>query len=393
MLSKPKKLSFADIEKYRLPIYKKSGKEAYVYFYVLDPDSVMDGTPRLKRIRKKFNSYSSKKERDEAALRFRDEISTKLRQGWNPLISNSSRKGYTLFNDALNAYERYLSKMGKDDVLKSKTLYDYLSRLKQLREYAALRAGTITYIYQFDKSYIESFLEYIYIGRDTSPRTRNNYLRWVSSLCTYLCDKGFLLSNYAEKIQLLREGDKKRKPLNSKDIGKLYEYLEEHDHYFLLACEIHYYTLIRPGEMSFIKIGDISLKEQTIFISKEVSKNRKDGKVTLPSKVIRLMLELKVFDQPSNFFLFGRGFKPNEQHADARIFREEWAKVRKALDFPESYQFYSLKDTGITDTIDKIGLSIAKDQARHASVATTNKYVRKEQLTAHAELKNFEGNL
>ena len=90
--------------------------------------------------------------------------------------------------------------------------------------------------------------------------------------------------------------------------------------------------------------------------------------------------------------MFGRHLTPSPNKTDSRIFREEWAKVRTALHWPDSYQFYSLKDTGITDAIDRVGLTIAKDQARHSSVATTNKYVRKEQLKAHPELKDFEGN-
>ena len=71
MLSTGKRLNLVSFEKYRSPIYVSKGKEKYVYFYVLDPDSVLNGEPRLKRIRKKFNHIKTKKERDEAALRFR----------------------------------------------------------------------------------------------------------------------------------------------------------------------------------------------------------------------------------------------------------------------------------------------------------------------------------
>lgn len=88
-----KRLSFAEIEKYRLPIYTKKGKEKFVYFYVLDPESLLEGTPHLKRIRKKFNHIHNKKDRDEAALRFRDEVAVKLKQGWNPLIQECSKRG------------------------------------------------------------------------------------------------------------------------------------------------------------------------------------------------------------------------------------------------------------------------------------------------------------
>ena len=393
MFSEPKKISFAEIEKYRLPIYNRKGKEKFVYFYVLDPDSVIEGNPKLKRIRKKFNHIHSKKERDEAALRFRDEVSIKLKQGWNPLILESGKKGFTLYTIAFDKYEMYIKKLLKDKSLKEKTCIDYRSRLKQLREYNEKLESKMVYIYQMDHCYIEGFLEYVYVERDTSPKTRNNYLRWISAFCNYLYNNGYIASNSAEKITFLREDDKQRKPLSAADMKRLNDYLTEHNPDFLLACQVHYYTLIRPNELSNIRLEDISLKEQTIFVSKDISKNRKDGKVTLPAKVIRNMIDRRIFNQPGDYYLFGRNFKPSPNKADARIFREEWVKIREALNFPSYYQFYSLKDTGITDTIDRVGLSIAKDQARHSSVATTNKYVRKEQLTAHPELKNFEGNL
>lgn len=76
---------------------------------------------------------------------------------------------------------------------------------------------------------------------------------------------------------------------------RLNEYLSEHDKDFLLACQIHYYTLIRPNELTFVQINDISVRDQTLFISKEVSKNRKDAKVTIPTKVIKMMIDRGIF--------------------------------------------------------------------------------------------------
>jgi integrase len=392
MLSKPR-LSFAEIEKYRLPVYVKGGKEKYVYFYVLDPDSVIEGHPQLCRIRKKFNHIHNKRERDDAALRFRDEISMKLKQGWNPLIQECGKKGFSIYNIVFDKYETYIKKLTKDNALKMKTFVDYTSRLKLLREYNALLSDKMVYIYQFDKAYIEGFLEHIYIDRDTTPRTRNNYLRWIRSFCSYLCNNGYIATNTADKIDFLTEEDKFRKPLSAQAMKKLSNYLSVENKDFLLACMVHYYTLVRPGELSSVKIKDIDINDQTLFISHTISKNRKDAKVTIPARVINMMIERGTFDNPGDFYLFGKGFKPSIEKADSRIFREYWVKIRDILDFPKTYQFYSLKDTGITDTIDRVGLTIAKDQARHASVQTTNKYVRKEQLTAHPELKNYEGNL
>ena len=72
---------------------------------------------------------------------------------------------------------------------------------------------------------------------------------------------------------------------------------------------MQYYTLIRPGELSHLKIGDISLKKQTVFVSHEFSKNHKDAEVGLNKIVIKLMLDLEVFKQPDSYYLFGSDFK------------------------------------------------------------------------------------
>lgn len=388
-----KRLSFAEIEKYRLPIYAKKGKEKFVYFYVLDPESLLEGTPRLKRIRKKFNHIHNKKDRDEAALRFRDEVAVKLKQGWNPLIQECSKRGFTAYTTVLERYTTYMKKMLKDDVIKQSTFNNYICRLNQLKDWNESLPDKIIYIYQFNRAYLENFLEHIYLDRDTTPKTRNNYLNWLSSVCNWMKGTGYIQDNPAENISKLREKDKFRKALDESDMKKLSSYLSTNDKYYLLACLMHYYTLVRPNELTYVRINDINVHDQTLFISHTFSKNRKDAVVTIPARVIHMMIDLDIFTYPGTFYLFGRDFRPNEVQADGRIFRDRWVKVRDTLGFPAYYQFYSLKDTGITDTIDRVGLSVAKDQARHSSVATTNKYVRKEQLTAHPELKNFEGNL
>lgn len=97
----------AEILRYKPAVYCKKAKEKYVYFYVLDPLSVEAGQPKLKRIRTKFNSYASARERDAAALRYRDEVNRKLDEGWNPLIESSSKKSWTPTDEVLTEYTQY----------------------------------------------------------------------------------------------------------------------------------------------------------------------------------------------------------------------------------------------------------------------------------------------
>ena len=75
------------------------------------------------------------------------------------------------------------------------------------------------------------------------------------------------------------------------------------------------------------------------------------------------------------------------------MYRNYFNKVREKLRFPDSYQFYSLKDSGIRDLANAKGIVIARDQARHADISTTNKYLKGSNMTVHEETKHFEGEL
>lgn len=392
-LPKRQRARYDVIEKFRLPVLKKSRKNTYVYFYVLDPDSVLNGEPKLVRIRHRFNHIKQPRERQAAARRFCEDVTQKLLAGWNPLIDQTGNMSFKGFDAVLEEYSKYIEKAHADNAIRKDSLVDYISRINILKAYNSQLPQSILYVYQLDRPFIERFLDYVYIQRNAKPITRNNYLSWLRNLCGYLKGRGYLKTDPTEGIRRLREGQKERKPLAASAMKRLKEYLKGTDPHYLLACMVHYYTLLRPKEMSYVRLKDINLKEQTIFVSGEVSKNHADAKVTLPAVVIRQMLELGTFNHPGEYYLFGSGFLPSAERASEKIYRDRWAKVRKACGFPSSYKFYSLKDTGVTDVIEKVGLVVAKDQARHSDISITSVYTRKEQLRAQPELKNYEGQL
>lgn len=387
------RVNYDGIEQFRLPQFVQTAKSAYVYYYVLDPVSVASGKPKLIRLKKKFGRIKNKRKQRGAALRFCQDIGLKLQRGWNPLVETGGTKGLTLWSDAMAKYLSYILKKQHDGSMRPDSVENYKSRVHRLDEFIKTQAAPLVYCYQFDRVFVEDYLDYCYIERNCSPATRNNYLSWLQALSSWLIGRGYIGKDPTEGVEKLRMTDKERKPLTEDAMTRLRAHLEQSDRHFLLACMVHYYTLVRPKEMSYIRIGDISLKEQTLFIPGSVSKNHRDAKVTLPAIVIMMMIDLGIFNSPSSYYLFGSGFTPSAKRGTAKQYRDRWAKVRKELGFPSSYKFYSLKDTGITDAVERVGLVVAKDQARHSSIATTNRYIRKEQLTAHEELKNYEGNL
>lgn len=56
-------------------------------------------------------------------------------------------------------------------------------------------------------------------------------------------------------------------------------------------------------------------------------------------------------------------------------------------------QVYSLKDSGIRDLANAEGIVVARDQARHSDILTTNRYLKGDAMAVHEATKRFKGGL
>lgn len=357
------------------------GKQCYVDFYAKDP---VTGEMR----RKKYNIDSSlpKRERRKLGAECCARILIRLQTGWTPFAELSTDRGYTKLEIVIDKYLSYIQKSAR-----SKTIFSYTSRVNVLREYIATQPSPITFAGQFDSAFVAGFLDWVYLDREVSARTRNNYLRWLHAFSAFMLQRKYIDSNPCENISKLREDPKSRQDISPKDLQRIVEYTDKNDPYYCLACLMEYFTFIRPTELSYIKIEYLNMKKKTIFIPASVSKNRMDGYVTLNDTLIKYMLKLGIFSAPGSYYLFGRDFKPNENRKGPNHFNQRWFTLRKELDLPDSYQFYSLKDSGIRDLANATGVVNARDQARHSDISTTNKYLSSSIGRAPEAAKGFKG--
>lgn len=355
-------------------------KEWYVDFQAIDPES-----GQLKR--KKYHiTKSSKREMRRAATALIERLGIKLRQGWTPWETNTNQRGTKLLEDII---EKFLS--DTEVTSRKTTLENYKSRVNILREY--LKENPITYAFQFDRPFITDFLDWTISKRGASPRTRNNYRIFCSILAEFMLERQYITENPVNSIKKLREPKKNRQPIDSQTLHQIFAHLKQTDPDYLLACMFEYYCFIRPNELTYIRIRDISVKDQTVFIPAEVSKNKMDGKVALNRDIIELMLELKTLQTPTGHYIFSKGFKPGPAKSDPDIFNKRWKTLRKALRLPSELKFYSLKDSGIRDLSNAKGVVTARDQARHQDISTTNIYLQGATRDAPQAAKDFRGAL
>ena len=357
------------------------GKDWYVDFYARDP-----ATNKMKRKKYWITSELRVSEKLRRATEIINVISKQLMEGWNPWVTNDESRGFVHFENCLERYSEYVDRMDR-----KRTRQSYSSKVNILKDFIATQSNPIKYAYQFDVTFCTDFIDWIFLDRESSPRTRNNYRGWLYSLAEFLIARKHIKTNPVEHIRVMPEHEKFRKDLTPQMLKQMATHLNKVDKPFYLACLMQYYTLIRPGEMSNLKIGDISIKKQSIFVSKDFSKNHKDAEVGLNKIVIKLMLDLGIFNYPNDYYLFGSKFMPSKDKYGAYQFNVRWKTMRKALNWNDCYQFYSLKDSGIRDLANAQGVVVARDQARHSDISTTNKYIQKhgiQQVTL-----NFEGNL
>ncbi len=366
-----------------------TGKDWYIDFYAFCPAS---GTMRRKKI--KLNHISKIGERRKYAEGLIKRTILNLERGWNPWIEAENSRSYHYFKDVCDRYKQYIEKLVNDNLYREDTYISYMSYLRNIEKWNQEKNVPIRYIYQFDSFFVREFLDHIYIDRNNSATTRNNYLGFIKTFCTYLLQNQYININPSEGIQALsrRLSKKQRTIIAENDMIRLHDYLDTKNKYFLLASYVLHYCFIRPKEMSMIKISHLSVKKQTIYIPGDNSKNRKEGVVTLPAKVIRLMIDLNIFSHPSDHFLFSDKFMPGEKYRNEKQFRDFWTHfVRKDLKFPANYKFYSLKDTGITNMLRKYDTITVRDQARHADILMTDTYTPHDLQNANKLIMNHEG--
>lgn len=366
---------------YTMPVYRETEGCNYIEFYAFDPDA-----GRLRRKRIKTNRIKGVVKRRQYVRDVIKRITEQLTRGWNPWIAKDTSDLH-VFAEALDRFETHISKMLESGYYRKETYNGYKSYLKILREYST-KKNQIYYVYQFDRNYCVDFLDYSFIERDNGAQTRNNYLHFLRLFSGFLVDKGYIKSRPTDGIAPIskRLYKKERSVIPLQKVSAISNYCYEHDKHFLLACYLLYYCFIRPVEMVRLKIDDFNLKAGTVTIPAECSKNKKRQTVTVPKKVLKYAIELGIFKEPVQYFIFSDHLRPGENEIDPKMFRDHWAKLRKPLGLRKEWKFYSLKDTGITEMLrsNKVQSIDVRDQARHSSLSITDIY------TDHSERQNPE---
>ncbi|TNE31190.1 MAG: site-specific integrase [Bacteroidetes bacterium] len=369
------------------PAILHQGKTWYISFKVRPP-----GSGQLKEVRYKFNRITDLHRRKKEGLKRCEESTIKLAAGWNPFIHSNSGRSFETIEKAFTEYLNEKEYLATKNSMRADSIRAYVSYLRNFEKWAGPK------ILQKPCSYlstelIDAFSVHILEERQRSTRTRNNYMSFFNHMCQWMLRKKFIQINPVSSIAKLPEGKKKRTVIPRSTLKTILSYLEDNLPYRTLCLTI-YYTFVRRKELCEIQVKHINLARQTLYIPADISKNKRDQVVTLPNDLIEA-LKIHLKRAKPEYYVFSlNGFRPGIKPSPVKKVSDQWAKLRRELELPSEYQFYSLKDTGITDMLRRgVPILIVRDQARHYDISITDKYTPKEDQNAAPELLNYSQDL
>jgi len=347
-------------------VFKELTNDWIIEFYVINPmtKKLERKRVRLNRIRDTFSRKSDARKHCSVICM---KINEQLKEGWNPFFESGSKKLYCYFHDIIPIY---LQEKKKD--VRKATYDTYKSFCNIFSDYLT-EDNYDGFISTFSHENANSFMHYVYFKRDVSANCYNNYIKLARVFFSWMVENGYAKENHFLEIKPKRREEKKRVLIGQDMREKLKQYLKMNDPLMLIACELVFYSLIRPKEILNIKVKDICA--DYIIIRGEISKNHNTRKAAISEEIKQLLAD-KLNYNPE-YYIFSKDGVPGEKKLSDKYLSKRFLKIKKEIGIPENMQLYSFRDTGITEMI-KSGIDdlTVMQHADHSDLTITSRYAR-----------------
>ena len=337
-----------------------------IEYYVFNP-----ATKQLERKRIRLNML---RKRSRTLQEFRVAandivctINSKLAGGWTPFGESENVRYYTPIPQVMDLYLNECKREKKDATVRS-----YLSFSRCFLKWIEQHVPNCKCIL-FNKVLAVTFMDDFY-QTHTNARTYNNMLKMSRAFFNWCKQHCYIKENPFEMMPKKREGEKKRTIIPIDVREKISQYYSEYCPPMVIVCHLVYSSLIRPAEITRIKVGMIHLSERYIAMPESITKNGFSRNAPLTDKLCDLLRDYVAFAKPEHY-LFTENWCPGSKPINDKRFTKQWIVMRKRLSIPDEMQLYSLRDTGIFDKI-KSGIDplTVMQAADHHDLQMTTRY-------------------
>jgi integrase len=288
-----------------------------------------------------------------------------------------------------------LKKVGaKADTIRSyKSIVGMFQSFLKDKNWQKLRVG------EFQHKHAVAYIDNCMIDRKLTNRTCNNNLIILKALFNALQERGYVEKNPFREIKFKKQEPKRRRNFAPDEAKVVAAHIRQNEPLLFYALLLEYCCFVRPNEIRFLKFEHIDAETGVIDISSAVGKTGTERFPTIPNEFLAYFREPFFKEYPITYYIFGNKFKPHESktcgrgtmyHMHQRILK----KLHKegSLSDIKGLQWYSWKDTGITEMLEELPALAVQDQAGHATLGMTMRYRHKRRVNEKIKT-GFKNNL
>ncbi|MCX2762311.1 tyrosine-type recombinase/integrase [Aquimarina muelleri] len=270
------------------------------------------------------------------------------------------------------------------EIKKAKKLYKrgigfYSNNLERFLKWLEEQGQDSLWIGELDYQLIQQYFMYLLIHRKNSPKTYNNTLGVLKTFYNECLKQEWVEGkNPFDKIDKQpEEYGSKNKPFSNEQIKDIKEYVLEHDPYLWKIICFIYYSFMRPSEIRRLKVRDIDLKKDLIWVSGKISKTKKRDVVPIVPGLKKIILEMNLEEYHPSDYLFGANQTPSTTKMGENYMGKHFKKVKDNFEFDEDHTLYAFKHTAVVNWYEK-EKDIRKIQkmCRHSSMLMTERYLK-----------------
>lgn len=228
--------------------------------------------------------------------------------------------------------------------------------------------------------------------------TINNAIVNLGALFSELKERGYIVDNLWHQVKRLPPEKKKRRAFTIEEARRAFHYFYEHDKYLTLAILFQYCCLMRPNEVRHLRTEEVNMQTGVVTILPEhgkTSKNIHTRYATIPKSYEEYFKELM---PRGKGYIFGDGFRlhPRKPCGKGSMYKRHKRGVKEMLktgilEDAAGIEFYSWKDTGVTQAANEMDIIHVRNQAGHTQTSTTLKYY--EQPVLNEEFRKMDNKL
>jgi integrase len=244
-----------------------------------------------------------------------------------------------------------------------------------------------------DQFILVNFFHFLINIKKISKVTHQKYKVNLSSFFEYLISQKIILRNPVYDLpQCNRINDQASRPIQREDI-EIFKKEMIKDPELWLAVQFEFYCALRPGhEIREMKIKDIDFISGTVRVDRTRAKTRNERMVTIPRQLlVQLREPYRLHEYNKEYFVFGKYGIPGPEFIGKNKLRYKFTSIRKRLNMPLEYKFYSWKHTGAVEA-DQADIPM-KDislHLGHTSLRSTDFYFRNKKVgTSKAIRENY----